>query len=221
MKENNFSVFYVSILFVVYGVLAQVVLRWQRTPGQFWPIRKTQATDLQTSTPDICWSPGVWNIVGPILHPAQLTFYTDACILASFHPAQSWFSPAATRPSKFHIHFTMATMRLLNALNVKCKWLEVSLADPPLPIQLTWLLTRPSLRLATLPDTLLEAMWLLSICNPHKAFLCVALHNSEAVLEAKWYPLKYKPHNRLQHWPAQPEIWHEPLAETPLLCLLH
>ena len=136
MKENNFSVYYVSILFVVYGVLAQVVLRWQRTPGQFWPIRKTQATDLQTSKPDICWSPGVWNIVGPILHPAQLTFYTNACILASFHPAQSWFSPAATRPPKFHINFTMATMRLLNALNVKCKWLEVSLADPPLPIQL-------------------------------------------------------------------------------------
>ena len=27
--------------------------------------------------------------LGPILHPAQLTFYTDACIVASLHPAQS------------------------------------------------------------------------------------------------------------------------------------
>ena len=26
---------------------------------------------------------------GPILHPAQLTFYTDACVVASLHPAQS------------------------------------------------------------------------------------------------------------------------------------
>ena len=32
---------------------------------------------------------------GPILHPAQLTFYTDACVVASLHPAQSWFPPAA------------------------------------------------------------------------------------------------------------------------------
>ena len=30
---------------------------------------------------------------GPILHPAQLTFYTDAGIFASLHPAQSRFPP--------------------------------------------------------------------------------------------------------------------------------
>ena len=59
-EEINLSVYYVSILFVVYGVLGQVVFGWQRTPCLFWPIRKTQATG---STPDTCWSSGVWNIV--------------------------------------------------------------------------------------------------------------------------------------------------------------
>ena len=43
------------------------------------------------------------NTKGPILRSAQITFYTDACIVASLHPAQSWFSPGATRR-----HYTCA-----------------------------------------------------------------------------------------------------------------
>ena len=37
-----------------------------------------------------------WILWGPILHPVQLTFYTEACILASLHPAQSQFPPQQT-----------------------------------------------------------------------------------------------------------------------------
>jgi hypothetical protein len=33
--------------------------------------------------------------MGPILHPAQLTFYTDACIVASLNPVFNRFCPSA------------------------------------------------------------------------------------------------------------------------------
>ena len=33
--------------------------------------------------------------LGPILHPAQLTFYTDACVVASLQLAQSVLFPPA------------------------------------------------------------------------------------------------------------------------------
>ena len=37
---------------------------------------------------------------GPILHPAQLTFYTDACIVAGLHPARSGLLPPQARVGK-------------------------------------------------------------------------------------------------------------------------
>ena len=38
--------------------------------------------------------------MGPILHPAQLTFYTDACVVASLQLAQSVLFPPAPRVGK-------------------------------------------------------------------------------------------------------------------------
>jgi hypothetical protein len=37
---------------------------------------------------------------GPILHPAQLTFYTDPCFVASFQLAQSVLFPQSPRVGK-------------------------------------------------------------------------------------------------------------------------
>ena len=45
---------------------------------------------------------------GTILHPAQFTFYIDACIVASLNLAQSWFSPAANS-----FHYTCALRGVL------------------------------------------------------------------------------------------------------------
>ena len=59
MKENYLSGYYVSIFFVVYGVMAQVVFGWQRTLGQSWPIRKTRATGSLDSSR----LSGLWNIL--------------------------------------------------------------------------------------------------------------------------------------------------------------
>ena len=44
--------------------------------------------------------------MGPILQPAQFTFYTNACIAASLHPTWSWFSLAANSH-----HYTHAMER--------------------------------------------------------------------------------------------------------------
>ena len=44
--------------------------------------------------------------LGPILHPAQLTFYTGACIVASLHRVWSWFPPTANS-----CHYTCALER--------------------------------------------------------------------------------------------------------------
>ena len=41
---------------------------------------------------NMCYKKCYENIWGPILRSAQMTFYTDACIVASLHPAQ----PGAT-----------------------------------------------------------------------------------------------------------------------------
>ena len=65
--------------------------------GVFHPVRTIMNAAQNPTTPAPCrWSVGSMFIMvwGPILHPTQLTFYTDACIVASLHPAQSW-SPAA------------------------------------------------------------------------------------------------------------------------------
>jgi hypothetical protein len=40
------------------------------------------------------------RILGPVLHPAQLTFYTDACVVASLQVAQSVLFPPAPRVGK-------------------------------------------------------------------------------------------------------------------------
>ena len=40
------------------------------------------------------------EIMGPILHPAQLTFYTDACIVANLQLAQSVLFPPPPRVAK-------------------------------------------------------------------------------------------------------------------------
>ena len=40
------------------------------------------------------------NIMGPILHPAQLTFYTDAWVVASLQLAQSFLFPPLPRACK-------------------------------------------------------------------------------------------------------------------------
>ena len=39
----------------------------------------------------------LYTIKGPILHPAQFTFYTDTCFVASLHPAKDDFPPQQTR----------------------------------------------------------------------------------------------------------------------------
>ena len=43
------------------------------------------------------------QMLGPILHPVQLTFYTDACIVATLPPAQSRFFPAALAPLQLRL----------------------------------------------------------------------------------------------------------------------